>query len=136
MNQMLRVVLDTNVLVSALISDGKPRELFRKGIENQFLIVTSDPMLKELSHVLGRPKFKTNPDEIHRITLALLNSAEVVNVKTKLRVVKEDSKDDIVIETAYDGHADFIVTGDGHLLELESFKGIKIITVEKALKFL
>ena len=93
-------------------------------------------MLKELSHVLGRPKFKTNPDEIHRITLALLNSAEVVNVKTKLRVVKEDSKDDIVIETAYDGHADFIVTGDGHLLELESFKGIKIITVEKALKFL
>ena len=45
---MLRVVLDTNVLVSALISDGKPRELFRKGIENQFLIVTSDPMLKEL----------------------------------------------------------------------------------------
>ncbi len=133
---MLRVVLDTNVLVSALISDGKPRELFRKGIENQFLIVTSDPMLKELSRVLGRSKFKTNPDEIRRITLALLNSAEVVDVKTKLKVVKEDPKDDIVIETAYDGHADFIVTGDGHLLELESFKGIEIITVEKALKLL
>jgi uncharacterized protein len=55
---MLRVVLDTNVLVSALISDGKPRELFRKGIESQFLIVTSDPMLKELSHVLGDPNSK------------------------------------------------------------------------------
>ena len=86
--------------------------------------------------MLGRPKFKTNPDEIRRITLALLSSAEVVDVKTKLKVVKEDPKDDIVIETAYDGHADFIVTGDGHLLELESFKGIKIITVEKALKLL
>lgn len=133
---MLRVVLDTNVLVSAFISDGKPRELFRKGIENQFLIVTSDSMLKELVRVLGRPKFKTNPDEIRRITLALLSSAEVVDVKTKLKVVKEDTKDDIVIETAYDGHADFIVTGDGHLLELESFKGIKITTVEKALKLL
>lgn len=133
---MLRVVLDTNVLVSALISDGKPRELFRKGIENQFLIVTSDAMLKELTHVLHRPKFKTNPYEIRRINLALLSSAEVVSVKTKLRVVKEDPKDDIVIETAYDGHADFIVTGDGHLLELESFKGIKITTVEKVLKLL
>ena len=133
---MLRVVLDTNVLVSAIISDGKPRELFRKGIESQFLIVTSDPMLKELVRVLGRPKFKTNPNEIRRITLALLSSAEVVGVKSKLRVVKEDPKDDIVVETAYDGHADFIVTGDGHLLELESFGGIKIITVEKALKLL
>ena len=133
---MLKVVLDTNVLVSALISDGKPRELFRKGIENQFLIVTSDSMFKELTRVIGRPKFKTNSDEIRRITIALLNSAEVVDVKTKLRVVKEDPKDDIVIETAYDGHVDFIVTGDGHLLELESFKGIKIITVEKALKLL
>ncbi len=133
---MLKVVLDTNVLVSALISDGKPRELFRKGIESQFLIVTSDPMLKELSRVLGRPKFKTNPNEISRITLSLLSSAEVVNVKTKLKVVKEDPKDDIVIETAYDGHADFIITGDKHLLELESFRGIKITTVEKILKLL
>jgi putative PIN family toxin of toxin-antitoxin system len=133
---MLRVVLDTNVLVSAIISDGKPRELFRKGIESQFSIVTSDPMLKELSRVLRQPKFKTNPIEIHRITLALLSSTEVVSVKTKLKVVKEDPKDDMVIETAYDGRADFIVTGDSHLLELESFRGIKITTVEKALKLL
>ena len=133
---MLKVVLDTNVLVSVLISDGKPRELFRKGIESQFLILTSDPMLKELAHVLCRPKFKTNPNEIRRITLAIHNSAEVVSVKTKLKVVKADPKDDIVIETAYNGHADFIVTGDRHLLELESFKGTKIITVEKALKLL
>jgi putative PIN family toxin of toxin-antitoxin system len=93
-------------------------------------------MLKELARVLCRPKFKTNPNEIRRITLALHNSAEVVSVKTKLKVVKADPKDDIVIETAYDGHADFIVTGDRHLLELESFKGTKIITVEKALKLL
>jgi putative PIN family toxin of toxin-antitoxin system len=133
---MPRVVLDTNIIVSALISDGKPRELFRKGIENQFSIVTSDQMLKELARVLRRPKFKTNPNEIRRITLALLNSAEMISVKTELKVVKEDPKDDMVIETAYDGHADFIVTGDRHLLELENFRGIKITTVEKALKLL
>ena len=60
----------------------------------------------------------------------------MVSVKTKLKVVKADPKDDIVIETAYNGHADFIVTGDRHLLELESLKGTKIITVEKALKLL
>lgn len=130
---MLRVVLDTSVLVSAIISDGKIRELFREGIANQFCIVTSDPLLKELASVLHRPKFKTSPSEIHRMTLALLSSAEVVKAKTKLRVVKGDPKDDMVIETAYDGNADFVVTGDSHLLKLESFKGTKIITVENLL---
>jgi putative PIN family toxin of toxin-antitoxin system len=133
---MRRVVLDTNVIVSAVISDGKPRELFRKGIEGQFSIVTSDLMLKELARVLRRPKFKTGPGEIRKITLAFLSTAKVVNVKTRLKVVKEDPKDDMVIETAYDGHVDFIVTGDSHLLELETLKGIKIVTVEKALKIL
>jgi putative PIN family toxin of toxin-antitoxin system len=53
---MPRVVLDTNIIVSALISDSKPRELFRKGIENQFSIVTSDQMLKELTLVLRATK--------------------------------------------------------------------------------
>jgi putative PIN family toxin of toxin-antitoxin system len=133
---MLRVVLDTNVLVSAIISHGKPRRLFRKGIENQFLIITSDPMLKELARVLRRPKFKTSQSEIRRITRALLSSAEVVSVKTKLKIVREDPNDDMVVETAFDGQVDFIVTGDWHLLELQSFRGIKIITVEEALKIL
>lgn len=133
---MLRIVLDTNVIVSAIISDGKPRDLFKKGIESQFIIVTSEPLLKELSRVLHRPKFKTNPTEIRRIAQALLNTAEVVSLKTKLNVVKDDPEDDIVIETAFDGHAAFIVTGDSHLLKLESFREIKITTVEEALKLL
>jgi putative PIN family toxin of toxin-antitoxin system len=130
---MLRVVLDTNVLVSAIISDGKSRELLRRGIAKQFSIVTSDSLLKELVIVLRRPKFKTSEDEVHRIILALMRTAEVVSVKSKLRAVKEDPKDDMVIETAYDGSADVIVTGDSHLLALENFRGIKITTVEKML---
>jgi putative PIN family toxin of toxin-antitoxin system len=89
--------------------------------------------LKELVIVLRRPKFKTSEDEVHRIILALMRTAEVVSVKSKLRAVKEDPKDDMVIETAYDGSADVIVTGDSHLLALENFRGIKITTVEKML---
>ena len=61
---MSRVVLDTNVLVSAVISQGKPRELFRMGISNVYIILTSDWMLRELVSVLRRPKFKTSEDEI------------------------------------------------------------------------
>jgi putative PIN family toxin of toxin-antitoxin system len=60
----------------------------------------------------------------------------VINIKSKFKAVKDDPKDDIIIETAYDGHTDFIVTGDSHLLKLESFGEIKITTVEEALKLL
>jgi uncharacterized protein len=61
---MLRVVLDTNVLVSAIISDGKSRELLKKGITNQYAILISDLILKELIVVLRRPKFKISEDEV------------------------------------------------------------------------
>jgi putative PIN family toxin of toxin-antitoxin system len=133
---MLRVVLDTNVLVSAAISNGKSRELLRKGIENQFSIITSDLILNELETALRRPKFKTSKDEIDRIILALTLSSEVIDVKSKFQAVKEDRKDDMIINTAFDGRVDIIVTGDRHLLELENFKGIKIITIESMLKLL
>jgi len=128
---MFRVVLDTNVLVSAIISDGKSRELLKKGIAKQYSLVLSDLIIKELIDVMRRPKFDISEDELQRTILALIRTAEVVNVKTKIKAVKEDPKDDMIIETAIDGCADIIVTGDSHLLSLTTFKGIKIITVEE-----
>jgi uncharacterized protein len=133
---MFRVVLDTNVLISAIISDSKPRDLLRKGILKEFRIVTSDLLLRELGAVLRRPKFKTDEDEIHRIILALMQASEVVEVVSKFNLIEEDPKDDMVVETAYDGKADFIVSGDAHLLALKSFKEIKIVGVKQMLTFL
>jgi len=114
-------------LISAVISDGKSRELLKRGIANQYLIVTSDLILKESTKVLRRPKFDLSEDELQRTIHALIKTAEVVNVKTKIKAVK----DDMIIETAIDGCADTIVTGDNHLLTLNCFRGIKITTVEK-----
>ena len=130
---MRRVVVDTNVLVSAIISDGKPRELLRKGISKQFCIITSDLILKELGIVLRRPKFKTGEEEVHRIILTLMQTAEIVEVVSKFSLVEEDPKDNMVIETAYDGKADFIVSGDSHLLALKNSKEIKIVSVRQML---
>ncbi len=130
---MLRVVLDTNVLVSAIISGGKPRDLLRKVIFKEFTLVTSELILREFGTVLRRPKFKTNENEIHRIILALMQTAEVVKVISKLNLVEEDSKDNMVVETAYDGRADFIVSGDTHLLALKSYGKIKVVEVKEML---
>jgi putative PIN family toxin of toxin-antitoxin system len=133
---MLRAVLDTNVLVSAIISDGKSRELLKRGITNQYSIIISDLILKELLTVLRRPKFKTSEDEIHRTILALIRTADTVNVTSKLKVVEEDPKDDMIVETAVDGDADMIVTGDSHLLKLKKFEEIKIISVDEMLAYI
>ncbi len=57
----------------------------------------------------------------------------MVSVKSKFRVIKEDPKDDMIVNTAFDGKADIIVTGDKHLLRLESFKDIQIVMIETML---
>lgn len=131
---MPRAVLDTNVLVSAVISQGKPRTLLGKGIAKQFSIVLSDFILSELVRVLQRPRFETSEDEIHKIVLALMQTGEVVNVRSRFQAVKDDPSDDAIVNTAHDGRADMIVTGDSHLLRLKSFKGIKIVSVSEALQ--
>lgn len=91
----------------------------------------SDLIIKELITVMRCPKFQISEDELQRTIFALIRTAEVVNVKIKIKAVKEDPKDDMILETAIDGCADIIVTGDSHLLALTTFKEIKIITVEK-----
>jgi uncharacterized protein len=133
---MHRVVLDTNVLVSAVISDGKSRDLLKKAIAHQFLMVTSDLILNEFTAVMRWPKFCVSEGELQRTISALKRTAEVVTVKTKLSVVRADPKDDMVVETAVDGSADFIVTGDNHLLAVGTYKFVKVVTIEDMLAIL
>ena len=64
---------------------------------------------------------------------ALGNSATIVQVKSKFKAVKEDPDDDIIVRAAYDSKADYIVSGDRHLLALKEFKGIRILTVDEML---
>jgi uncharacterized protein len=131
---MLRVVLDTNVIVSAVISKGKPRELLNRGIENRFSIVISDYILNEVVSVLSRPRFKTSEEETSMIVLALMQSSEVVKVESNFKVVKNDPDDDMVLNTAHDGRADIIATGDKTLLALMSFGKTRILSVSETLK--
>ncbi len=133
---MARAVLDTNVFVSALISGGKPRELLRKGIANELTIVTSKEILGELVSVLSRPVFDMNEDEIRRIIIDIIQISEIITPTSKFIVVKEDPDDDIFLNVAYDGRADYIVSGDKHLLLLGEFKGAKIVSVKEMLNIL
>lgn len=102
------------------------------GIAKRFSLVISEPILKELTTVMRRPKFKTTEEEVSRTILALLQTAEVVVVASDFNIVKGDPDDNKILNTAFDGQADIIVTGDSHLLDLRVFKGIKIIRLSEA----
>lgn len=133
---MLRIVLDTNVLVSATIRSGKPRRLFQAGIGGRYKILSSREILDELSEVLQRPKFKMTVDDTIRVVSALIETAENVHVTSDIKAVEDDPDDDVMINTARDGNADYIVSGDPDLLNLKEYNGIQIVSVDRMLKIL
>lgn len=133
---MLRVVLDTNVLLSAIVCNGKPRKLFQMGIDGKYKILISKETLDELSEVIQRPKFKMTREGIVRIVSALMETGENVRIISNFEVINNDLDDNIIINTAYDGNADYIVSGDKDIKDLKNFKKIKIVSVDEMLKIL
>lgn len=132
---MLRVVLDTNVLVSGLIMLGKPRELLSIVARREANLVLSKEILNEFMKVVKRRKFTeyVAEEQIERFVENIERIAEFIEPESHLKVV-DDPKDDIVINTAIDGKADLIISGDHHLLSLKEFRGIKIVSVEEAVR--
>ncbi|MCJ7770901.1 putative toxin-antitoxin system toxin component, PIN family [Candidatus Bathyarchaeota archaeon] len=137
MSHMLRVVLDTNVLVSGLIMLGKPRELLSIISRRETTLVLSKEILNEFSKVMRRNKFAeyAKEEQVERFIEDIESIAELTELKSNIKVVK-DPKDNIVIGTAIDGEADIIVSGDHHLLSLKEFRGIKILSVDEAVHIL
>lgn len=135
---MLRVVLDTNVLISILIRSGKPRELWNAVLEERITPVTSVELLSEFVEVFSRPKFRTYAKAAYARKLAedLKRMGIVCIVKNRLSEIAEDPADNRVLEAADVGRADYVASGDNHLLRLRHFKGIRIVTVNEMLEIL
>lgn len=134
--KMIYVVIDTNVLVSALIEHGKPRQLVLKLLLGKNIVILSREMLAELADVLKRNKFIIKSSQIDRFLSGLVRKSRIVTISSHFKVISEDPDDDAVLNTAYSGKANYIVTGDKHLLALRKFKGIEIVKVTHMLEIL
>jgi uncharacterized protein len=135
---MIRAVLDTNVLISAYLNDkGASRKIVEAAAKSQFRLITCSGILREIVQVLHYPHIQKryNPDEkgiIHFVAnLAVL--AEITPGSLIVQLVEEDPADDMVIASALEGRASFIVSGDAHLKSLGSYEGVKIITPKEFL---
>lgn len=133
---MLRVVVDTNVLISSLLTVGKSRALLNAALRGKLKLMVSRPILDEFREVLGREKFRNylKRGEVEEFIERLIQISDLVEVKSNFRVIEEDPDDDVILNTAHDGKADYIVSGDEHLLVLRNFKGIKILNVGQMLE--
>lgn len=136
----MRIVLDTNVVVSALLWRGTPYTLLRAAVEGMLTLCTSKELLAELREVLGREHLLARLDlQSSSVDQALsLYGALAVSVTPTLvpGVVLADPDDDHVIAAAVTAKADLIVSGDRHLLDIGSHEGIRIATPAEAVRML
>jgi len=133
----VRVVLDTNILIGALITKGTPPDrLYQAWLRNEIELVTSFPQLAELVDVLSRPR-------LHRFIDLNEAAAIVENIATRALVLAElplvdlspDPKDNPILATAIAAKADLIVSGDErHMLSLGEVEGIPVVTAREALE--
>lgn len=131
---MLRAVLDANVLVSALIRpEGPPGQIIVRLLnEDAFTLVVSPAIIAEFRRCLRYPrvrKYLIVSDKELEVRLAQLELiADRVEGNLRIKVVAEDPDDDKYIVAALEGLAQYIVTGDGDLLALGAYEGIRIVT--------
>lgn len=129
---MIRVVADTNVFISALMFDGLPGVFLELALSRAFTLVSSSALLIELDEKL-RGKFGVSDSDARLIRSRLESIAELAEPHFTLQVVTDDPDDDRVLECAVAGKADFVVSGDRHLLRLGTYEGISIVTVRQFL---
>jgi len=129
---MIKVVLDTNVFISALFWKGPPYQIFKKILEGTILNFISPPILNEVQERLLN-KFKLPPEKVKEFLEIIIFSSTIVYPKKKLEIVKRDPADNKIIECAVEAKVSFIISGDKHLLEIKKYNGIKIITPKKFL---
>ncbi len=138
---MLRAVIDTNVIVSGTISSsGAPYEILEAWRYRKFILVTSEKIIEEVERVFEYPRIKNAYHLNSKLTKKILACLRKYSVITlgglKLDIIKDDPTDNMFLSCAEEDGADFIVSGDGHLLNLGIHKGIQIITPQQFLKVL
>lgn len=134
----MRAVIDTNVLLSALLWGGAPHAILEHARNGTITLISSPALLAELARVMERPKFdviflRTNTSRPH--TLAEVRQlVEVIDPPPLPQPVCRDKDDDVVLALALAAQADMIISGDDDLLSINPFQGIPILAPAQALQ--
>lgn len=136
---MLRVVLDTNQFVSSvLVRQGLPAQVLDAWRRREFLLITSPSIIAEIRSTLNYPRIRrkyplTDNDVERLITLLEKDALAAPGEIDVVGAIPADPTDEIVLACALEGQADLIVSGDHHLLDLDEYQGILIVTAREFL---
>jgi putative PIN family toxin of toxin-antitoxin system len=137
---MLKVVLDTNVFVSSLlVREGPPARILDAWRERQYLLVTSSTIISEIESTLNYPrirrKYAVTDQDVEQLRTLLERDALLVSGDAPVSgAIPEDPSDERVLACALDAGGNLIVSGDRHLLNLETYQGIPILSVREFLE--
>jgi putative PIN family toxin of toxin-antitoxin system len=126
----MRVVIDTNIIVSGYLG-GALEAIIIAWKSGEFTLVVSKAIAEEYLKVLRRPKFQIESTELDDFAALLLDKAEFVIPLETINVIRDDPADNKFLEAAIAAQANLIVSGDEHLLELQTFRDIPIITARE-----
>jgi putative PIN family toxin of toxin-antitoxin system len=131
----MKIVIDTNIYISAIFWGGKPREVVDLGRTGEILIFTSPGIESEIAETLSN-KFKLKEDEIKNLLLDFSTFTIPTVVSLHIEAVPEDPEDNKFIECALTCKADYIISGDKHLLAVGEYAGIRILKASELLSIL
>jgi putative PIN family toxin of toxin-antitoxin system len=124
----MTIVIDTNVIISALLFGGKPQRVLEMVLTQTVRMAVSRKMLDEVAGVLRGRKFRYPHEVALSIVRELESVSDLVAPLRRIEAISADPYDNMVLECAVTADADYIVTGDAHLLELKEFESIRIVT--------
>jgi putative PIN family toxin of toxin-antitoxin system len=124
----MRIVVDTNVLISGMHWGGIPAEIIRAWTRDRFKVVCSVQIIQEYSEVLHRINPGMTITESDKMLAFLISQSEIVQPNHWFKIILEDPEDDKFIDCAFQGQANIIISGDKHLLQLEKFGPIRILS--------
>lgn len=137
----MKVVLDTNIIVSAtIVEHGHSNQIIEAWLKEKIDLLVSPAIIEEIEDVLTRPRIVRqqwmNPEKVQEFIVLLKTVALSTPGRLKLKAVTSDPDDDKFIVAGVEGGADYIVSGDPHLLEVKEYGGVKIVTPARFLKLL
>ncbi|MGQ9513789.1 MAG: putative toxin-antitoxin system toxin component, PIN family [Thermoproteota archaeon] len=132
----LKVVLDTNILVSAWLWEGNESKIVELVESGLIVGYTSPSLMQEFEKVMKYPRFKLSNEEISSAVGYYQVILRVIEPKTAVNIVHEDPADNKVLDCAISTNANVIITGDRHLLALQKIKNMKILSSTEFLKLI
>ena len=123
----MRAVADTNVYISALNFGGTPEEVLGLGRARTIQLFISPSILEEIEEVLLR-KFYWSARNVREASTAIQEFAQLIHPREAIHLITEDEPDNRILECAVEANADCIITGDRHLRQLKTFRGISIVS--------